>query len=222
MTSRDLRPISQLAVKLGVKILAYGGPGTAKTPVMLTAENPCICEIETGLGSIRNHQGPGLLADSPKLIREYVDWACDSTESKQYTHCMDSVSHACKVILSASTRKDGRAAYGDMAETVMDMLVKIERSDRNWFLICKEEVTKGVTEQTRPYFAGQVLPVDTPHLFDCIVRVEFLPYNGQFYHVFRTQDASRTHLVRVRAPLTNQLAEFEPANIKEVMNKLRQ
>ena len=53
MNINDLKPASALALRLGVKCVAYGPPGSGKTPISNTAPNPVMLVTEPGMLSMR-------------------------------------------------------------------------------------------------------------------------------------------------------------------------
>src|ERR1017187_10465502 len=125
MQASQLRAVSEYCKLMGVKTLAYGGPGTGKTPIILTAPNPVLCATEPGLLSIRNSNIPMWEANTFAKAKEFITWALTSYEARQFqTFCVDSVSQLAEIRLTEAkaANKDGRKAYGVMAEDVMSLL----------------------------------------------------------------------------------------------------
>mgnify|MGYP001589050309 CR=1 FL=1 len=74
MQLNQLRPASQLAQRFGVKALAYGGPGTGKTPMINTAPRPVLCVVEPGMLSMRTSNVPAWEAYDCGKIDEFFKW----------------------------------------------------------------------------------------------------------------------------------------------------
>ena len=120
MQLSDLRRVSDLVKRYGVKAIIYGGPGTGKTPLLTTAPYPVHAFAETGLLSIRTCDQPGYLIDTHTRMRDYTLWACSSQEAKQFqTKTFDSISQMAQIILDEEKKKhkDGRKAYGERCYT---------------------------------------------------------------------------------------------------------
>ncbi len=167
---------AQLAGSLGVKALLYGGPGSGKTPTLITAPNPVLLATEPGLLSIRNSNITCVPAYSEKQIDEFIAWWLGSKERDKFdTLCVDSISQLAETILDGahSRNRDGRAAYGDMERKVMYFANALYfMPNKHVALLAKQElVADDAATIKRPYFPGKSLNVKIPHLFDEILYV---------------------------------------------------
>lgn len=176
MNIKDLKAAGEFAQQFGVKCLLYGPPGSAKTPILNTASRPVLLATEPGLLSMRGSKIPTWEANTPAKIDDFFKWWFSSDETKNFdTLGVDSVSQMADVYLQQSLKdnRHGMKAYGEMAEAVMGHLRTLYyKRYCHTYLICKEEV-KNIDNQVvkRPYFPGQVLPIEIPHMYDIIARL---------------------------------------------------
>ncbi len=176
MDIRDLKSAGEFALNFGCKSIIYGPAGSAKTPIFSTASRPLLLATEPGLLSMKGSKIPTYEAYTPAKIEEFFKWFFNSTETKNFdTLGIDSASQIADIYLidAQKNNKHGLKAYGEMAEATMGHLRTLYYTRyKHTFVICKEEV-KDLDGQSmrRPYFPGQVLPIQVPHLFDFILRL---------------------------------------------------
>lgn len=182
MDVRDLRAAGEHALIFGCKCIVYGPAGTGKTPIVNSAPRPVLLSIEPGLLSMRGSTVPTFEAHTSQRIDEFFKWFFNSTETKNFdTLAIDSGSYMADVYLQAAlsgksnagNKKHGMAAYGEMATNTMEHLRTLFYTRyKHVYLICKEQIADvDFQSMRRPYFPGQVLPIDVPHLYDFIIRV---------------------------------------------------
>ena len=176
MNSSNLRPAGSLALRFGVKMLGYGGPGTGKTPIANTAPRPVMCCVEPGLLSMRGSTIPAFEAYTAPKIDEFFEWFFKSNESKAYdTLVIDSISQLAELILTQELArcKDGRKAYGEMSRRVMAIVNDLYfYPQKHIYLIAKQCISEEEGIPTKkPFFPGQDLPVKIPHLFDEVLHI---------------------------------------------------
>lgn len=222
MEAKQLRPAAELVRKFGVKAVMFGGPGSGKTPLCDTAPRPVLCAVEPGLLSMRQSKVPTWEAfDLPK-IEEFLKWVHESKEAANFdTICIDSISEIAEKILLEEERKnkDGRAAYGAMADRVMAILNKLYyMPNKHIYLIAKQGTfTEGGVETLKPYFPGKELNVSVPHMFDEILHLGLanVPNMREPVKAIRTR-SSFGIFARDRSGM---LDEFEPPNLAMLFNK---
>jgi len=182
MDIRDLKAASEHAQNFGVKAIVYGPAGTGKTPILNTAPRPVLLATEAGLLSMRGSSIPTYEAYNSQRIDEFFKWFFNSTETKNFdTLGIDSGSQVADIYLNAAmqgtskqgNKKHGMAAYGEMATNTMEHLRTLYYTRyKHVYMICKEQIADiDFQSLRRPYFPGQVLPIDVPHLYDFIIRV---------------------------------------------------
>jgi hypothetical protein len=221
MNIKDLKPAGTLANSSGVKAIVFGPPGSGKTPIFNTAPRPLLLACEPGLLSMRGSQVPTYQAHSGKTIDDFFQWFFKSNEPKNFdTIGVDSVSQMCDIYLqdALKTNKHGLAAYGEMARNVMDQLRPLFfMEQKHCYLICKQTYYKenGIDKKT-PYFPGQQLPTEVPHLYDLILHlgIHNVPNRGQIKS-FQCWESIDT-LARDRS---GKLDEFEPPDFSWIVRK---
>lgn len=224
MNINDLRYAGDYARTYGAKAIVYGPPGSAKTPLVGTAPRPLLLSCEAGLLSMRGSQVPTYQAFTADKIDEFFDWFFGSAESKQFdTLAVDSASQIADIYLQSiltgksksGNKKHGQQAYGDMAEACMKHFRKLYvMEQKHVYLISKEN---NGSDMKRPYFPGNVLNVEVPHMFDFILHlarhnVPGVPGNPLSFQCNQTIDI----LARNR---TGNLADYEPPHFGQLIMK---
>ncbi len=175
MNINDLKAAGEFAQNFGCKALIFGPAGTGKTPILNTAPRPLLLATEPGLLSMKGSVIPTWEAYTPARIDEFFKWFFNSNETKNFdTLGIDSGSQVADVYLvdAQKNNKHGLKAYGEMAENTMEHLRTLYYTRyKHTYVVCKEEI-KDLDGQSmrRPYFPGQVLPIQVPHLYDFIIR----------------------------------------------------
>jgi hypothetical protein len=175
----QLRPVGSLSQRFGWKGCIYGGPGMAKTPLLMTAPHAVHAFIESGLSSVnRVMDQPGVMLSTHAQMRDYVLWAVGSAEARQFQcKTFDSYTQMADVILDEEKKinKDPRKSYGNMAEKMMEMMhLLFFAPEMHVVGLCKETLLEieGLGKKYRPLFPGQALDAGIPHLFDSFWRLE--------------------------------------------------
>lgn len=222
MNINDLKPAHDFASQFGIKALIYGPAGSAKTPLLNTAPRPLLLATEPGLLSMRGSKIPTYEAYTPARINEFFKWFFNSNETKNFdTLGIDSASQVADIYLidAQKNNKHGLKAYGEMADNTMEHLRTLYYTRyKHTYVICKEEI-KDLDGQTmrRPYFPGQVLPIQVPHLYDFILRLAKTNVTGQNGEVLAFQcNASYNVLSRNR---TGNLNQYEEPNFSKLVDK---
>lgn len=182
MNILDLRAASEHAQNFGCKCIIYGPAGTGKTPILNSAPRPVLLATEAGLLSMRGSNIPTYEGYTPQRVDEFFKWFFESSETKAFdTLGIDSGSQMADIYLNAAmkgtskqgNKKHGQAAYGEMATNTMEHLRTLFYTRyKHVYLICKEQIADTDFQSLRrPYFPGQVLPVDVPHLYDFVIRL---------------------------------------------------
>lgn len=227
MDIKSLRPARDFACQFGVKSLVYGPPGSGKTPLVNTCPRPLLLACEPGLLSMRNSTVPTFQAYDAASIDEFFKWFFNSTETKNFdTICVDSIPQLADTYLQAAltgksksgSKMHGLAAYGDMATRTMEHLRGLYYTmHKHTYLICKEgwiDETNG--KMRRPYFPGQQLNTDVPHLFDEILHlgIHSVPNAGQI----KSFQCSAT-IDTVARDRTGALSEYEKPDFGYIIKK---
>lgn len=222
MNINNLRPAREFAQNFGVKAVIYGPPGSAKTPLINTAPRPVLLACEPGLLSMKTSNVPTWLGYDAKNVDAFFSWFFNSTETKNFdTLAVDSVSQMAEIYLqdAQKTNKHGMAAYGEMARNVMEHMRRLYFfPQKHTYLIAKEQVLddNGVKVR-RPYYPGQQLPTDIPHLYDGIFRLSksFIP--GMVGETLAFRCVGTTDIIA--RDRTGNLNEFEEPNFAKLVAK---
>ena len=158
----------------GVKALVYGQAGAGKTTLAATMPNPIIISAEGGLMSIQDAGLPYVEVSSLEDLYEAYEWITSSEGDQFESVVLDSLSEIGEVVLTheKANNKDGRAAYGEMAEKLTQlvrafrdlpgkhvlMTAKMEKAqDENGRMLYQPSMPGAKMTQAIPYFLDLVL-----------------------------------------------------------------
>lgn len=223
MNLQSLKPASEFARQMGCKCIIFGPPGSKKTPLINTCPRPLMLATEPGLLSMRGSTVPTFQAFTGKLIDEFFLWFFNSNERKNFdTLAIDSTSQQADIHLqealkgtsSGGNKRHGLQAYGEMATKVLDHLRPLFFTENiHTYLIAKEGTKDGMKW---PYFPGQQLLTEVPHMYDFILHlgIQSVPGVGQV-SAFRCVQSVDV-LARNR---TGNLNEFEEPHFAKLVQK---
>lgn len=222
MDIKSLKPAGEFAKQFGLKAIIYGSPGSSKTPLINTCSRPVMLACEPGMLSMRNSKVPCFEAYTAKAVDEFFAWFFNSAEVKNFdTLAIDSTSQLADIYLqdAKKTIKHGLQQYGIMAENTMNHLRRLYFfQNMNTYLIAKEEIkTINDIHMKRPFYPGQQLNIDVPHLYDAIIRVGKVPVPGVGETLAFQCQASYNVLARER---TGRASEFEEPNFAKLVTKV--
>lgn len=184
-----------LAQEAGIKVLIYAESGVGKTVVCATAPDPIIGSAEAGLISIRETNLkrmfgedlevariatniPVVIINTIKDLEDFYEWVTESPHAEPFkTVCLDSISEIGEKILVNAKRlnKDPRAAYGDMAEKVIEVIKKFrDIPNKNVVFLAKMEKSKDEVSGMMlygPAMPGKMAGAALPYLFDEVFRL---------------------------------------------------
>lgn len=164
----------------GIKVVVYGQSGAGKTSLIPTLPNPIIISAESGLLSIQGSNIPYIDIDSYESLMEAYRFITTSDEAKGFDSiAIDSISEIGEVVLAHEKRvnKDGRAAYGEMAVQVMEIM-RAFRDIKGKHIYFSAKCEKSQDETGRilyaPSMPGAKLAQQIPYLVDEVfaLRVE--------------------------------------------------
>ena len=222
MNVNDLKPANEFAQQFGLKALIFGPAGTGKTPLLNTAPRPLLLATEPGLLSMKGSKIPTWEAYTPARIDEFFKWFFKSNETKNFdTLGIDSGSQIADIYLidAQKNNKHGLKAYGEMADNTMEHLRTLYYTRyKHTYMICKEEI-KDIDGQTmrRPYFPGQVLPIQVPHLYDFIIPCAKTNVPNVQREVLAFQCVGNYNILSRNR--TGNLNQFEEPNFAKLVDK---
>jgi len=214
---KDLKPANDFARTYGVKAIIFGPPGSSKTPTINTCPRPVMLACEPGLLSMRGSTVPTCQAFTPEAIDDFFKWFFNSSETKNFdTLAIDSASQLSDIYLQKAlkTNKHGLKAYGDMADDVMSHLRPLfYTKEKHTYVICKQKIEAGLA---RPYFPGNQLNIDVPHLYDFLLHlgIHNVPNMGQV----RSLQCNESYDVLARNR-TGNLNDYEPPDFGLLVKK---
>lgn len=162
----------------GIKMLGYGQAGSGKTTLIKTLPNPVVFSAEAGLLSIADQDIPFIEVTSIDTMREAYEWLIGSDDAKQFDSiALDSISEIAEVCLAnekAKSKKDPRAAYGEMQVTMAE-LVRTFRDikGKHVYMTAKQEKTQDEMGRLlySPSMPGQKAGQNLPYQFDLVFAV---------------------------------------------------
>ena len=155
----------------GVRALVYGGSGVGKTTLIRTLPNPIILSAEAGLLSLSGSDIPYIEITDIEKLKEAYTFVVSSDYSSV---ALDSISEIAEICLSAEKKKtkDGRAAYGALAEIIGDLIRAFrDIPGKNIFFIGKmEKVQDGEGKILYgPSMPGKTLTEGLAYHFDLVM-----------------------------------------------------
>jgi hypothetical protein len=197
----------QQAVAHGVKGCIYGNAGSGKTMLCATAPRPLMIQAESGTLSLTRANiervfginTPGITYSIPlvtiksvedldavynDIFRAEIWWSFD-------TLYIDSLSEIVETILKneLATNKDGRAAYGEMADRTIDWAKKFrDLPGKHVFVTCEQGLSSD-SGLMGPSMPGKMLDRKMPYIFDEVLQVCIGqdPTTQQPFRFLRTQ-----------------------------------
>jgi len=213
-----------------INAVVYGASGIGKTVLCATAPSPIILSAEGGLLSLAEPEILKQYGEIPVIeinnvdeVNEAFEWLEKSKEAKKYqTICVDSLSELAEKLLveRMEANKDGRAAYGEMAN-LMTLSIRGFRDlpFHTVFTAKEKKVTEEATGVTtfQPSVPGQVLLNNLPYFFDEVFRMDYIKVKGNQFRALYTEGTRRF----VAKDRSGKLAvPVEQPNLTTVFNKI--
>lgn len=179
----------QLAINHGVKGCIYGNAGNGKTMLAATAPRPLMIQAENGTLSLTKaniervfgKDQPGINYSIPLAqIKSVADFEAVYTDIFRPdiwhsfdTLYIDSLSEIVEKILKheLATNKDGRMAYGEMADITIEWAKKFrDLPGKHVFVTCEQGLSSD-TGLMGPSMPGKMLDRKMPYIFDEVLQV---------------------------------------------------
>ena len=175
-----------------INLLVYGEAGIGKTTLCGTAPRPLIVSAEGGTLSLADKKIPMVKIKTRDDCNDVYDYLTIGDGPKHFdTINFDSLSEVAEVLLldEKKINKDGRAAYGVMADEMNTLVRGFRDLPYHTVFTCKSK--KLVEEATGvisyiPYVPGQAFLNNLPYLFDELVRMNFTVVGTTKYRVLET------------------------------------
>lgn len=162
----------------GVKLLVYGHAGAGKTTLAASMPKPIIISAEGGLLSIQGAALPYIEVNSMETLREAFDYVSGLDGQQFQSVVLDSISEIGEVVLihEKAVNKDGRAAYGEMANQMTSIIRAFRDLPKHVLMTAKVEKAQDETGRIlySPSMPGNKVGQALPYFFDEVIalRVE--------------------------------------------------
>ena len=196
---------STMTIQKYINCLVYGDSGVGKTVLLGTAPKPLILAVEKGILSLSDQDIPMFEIRNRDHLNEAYEWLdCSAEAKKKYsTICIDSVSEAAEILLAEekANNKDGRAAYGTMA----DLMAITIRSfiALKYHTVFTAKLKKLVDEDSgaisyMPSVPGQMLLNNLPYMFDEVLLMD-IGKNGKEEYRYLNTVKGRQYIAKDRS-----------------------
>lgn len=218
----EIKTTRQVAQDFGLKILVHGPAGAGKTRLCATTgdlEHTLIISAEGGLLSIQSFEIDVVQVGSVGDVYEAYEFLRKGDHKYRWI-CLDSISELAEVVLMGEKlrHRDGRRAYGEMADTVFDLLRGFRNLPYNVVMTAKQarEEDEGRLLYV-PLLPGRQLTQSIAYLFDEVFALRVEP-NGEGQPVRLLQTGkSRNYEAKDRSGL---LALYETPDLAQIYAKI--
>ena len=224
ITSRIVSPADAVQDQ-GAKILVYGMAGAGKTFLARTAPGKVlVISAEAGLLSIRDAQN--VEAIEVKSAAEVVEVyeALRSGKLQYDTVCLDSISEISELLLQAekARHKDARKAYGEVQESVTNVMRAFRDLQMHVMFICKEDkVNNDGTFEQAPKMVGTKLGQSITYFFDEVLALRVIEdTDAEGNPVQARWLQTRIGQGYVAKDRSGKLEAFEEPNLTKLIEKL--
>lgn len=210
-----------------VNILVYGRSGVGKTVLCATTPNPIIISTESGLMSISEFDIPVIEVTTLQDLKDAYDFVTTDPKGKKFdTICLDSISDIAESVLTdlKAQNKDGRAAYGKLADEIAGQIRKFRDIKRNVYFIAKAELYQNASgvECYRPSMPGRKLTGDLPFFFDVVLALRIHGEDEDAYRYLQTsaeltwdaKDRSKSLDPMEKPDLSNIFTKIQDSRVK--------
>ena len=224
ITSRIVSPENAVQDQ-GAKILVYGMAGAGKTYLSQTAPGKVlVISAEAGLLSIRDAKNVEAIEvkNAAEVVEVYE--ALHSGKLQYDTVCLDSISEISELLLQAekAKHKDARKAYGEVQESVTNVMRAFRDLQMHVMFICKEDKVNndGVFEQA-PKMVGTKLGQSITYFFDEVLALRVIEdADAEGNPVQARWLQTRIGQGYVAKDRSGKLEAFEEPNLTKLIEKL--
>jgi phage nucleotide-binding protein len=168
----------QLVQSQGAKILVYGMAGSGKTTLAKTCPGKVlVISAEAGLLSIKDADNVDAIEVKEASEVMQLHDALKSGQLQYDTVCLDSVSEISEILLTweKARSKDPRMAYGNVQESVTNLMRSFRDLHMHVLFLCKEDVVNddGVLRHA-PKMVGTKLGESITYFFDEVLALRIV------------------------------------------------
>ena len=224
LTSRIVSP-SQLVQSQGAKILVYGMAGSGKTTLAKTCPGKVlVISAEAGLLSIKDAENVDAIeVKEAAEVMELHD-ALKSGTLQYDTVVLDSVSEISEILLTweKSRSKDPRMAYGNVQESVTNLMRAFRDLNMHVLFLCKEDVVNddGILKHA-PKMVGTKLGESITYFFDEVLALRVIDSQDDEGKTVLHRWLQTVHAQGYKAKdRSGKLENFEKPDITALIEKL--
>ena len=167
-----------LVDKQGAKVLVYGAAGSGKTTLCSTGPGKIlVISAEAGLLSIKDCKNVDAIEVKEASEVMQIHEALNKGELQYDTVCLDSISEISEILLSweKSRNKDPRAAYGNVQESVTNVMRAYRDLKMHVVFVCKmEKQNVDSIMQYEPKMVGTKLGQSITYFFDEVLALRVI------------------------------------------------
>ena len=224
ITSRIVSPADAVQDQ-GAKILVYGMAGAGKTYLARTAPGKVlVISAEAGLLSIRDAKNVEAIEvkNAAEVVEVYE--ALRSGKLQYDTVCLDSISEISELLLQAekAKHKDARKAYGEVQESVTNVMRAFRDLQMHVMFICKEDkVNNDGTFEQAPKMVGTKLGQSITYFFDEVLALRVIEDTDEEGNPIQARWLqTRIGQGYVAKDRSGKLEAFEEPNLTKLIEKL--
>lgn len=206
-----------------IKVLVHGGAGAGKTRLCSTIIGKVlILSAEGGLRSLKGTDIDTWKITSMDDLTEAYEFLVND---KVYDWvCLDSISEIAEVCLAEEKKanKDGRKAYGEMQDKMLNIIRAFRDLDKNVYFSAKQERIKDEVTGGMLYGCaapGSKMGAALPYFFDFVFALHsWKDEEGKIQRAFQTQRDNQ-YEAKARGE-DNELEFIETASLAHIYNKV--
>lgn len=209
-----------------LKIFLYGPSGSGKTRAISTLPDLSkvfIISAEKGTLSLKDHKIGGCLVSSLQDVQEVYEYFKSEKDKGRFEWiCLDSVTDICDTILAREKKanRNGMAAYGQMADSVLGLIKKFRDLPRNVYVTAH---AKRVQDESgafvwEPDCPGKTVNHKLPYFFDeCFAVMHNRNEAGEVQTVVQTNPDDRAYA----KDRSGSLSKYEELDLAAIAAKIK-
>ncbi len=225
--SSNLITPAQAVQKQGAKVLIYGMAGSGKTYATQTCPGRVlVISAEAGLLSIKDATNVSVMEvnTAEQVYGAYKELNQGSLKGQFDTVCLDSISEISELLLIAekAKHKDPRKAYGEVQESVTNLMRAFRDLEMHVVFLCKEDkVNNDGVFESGPKMVGTKLGQAITYFFDEVLALRVIDDNDTDGNPVQARWLqTRVGNGYVAKDRSGKLDAFEEPNLTKLIEKL--